>query len=189
MAAAARGSINVSISGPDLNTVTQLSNQAQGVLQTVPGVVDVRNSNLNTVPELDITLDRTRMAQLGVTNQQVDQALSSAIGGSTVTEFQPPGTQQEDITLLADPAERYDLTTLGQIPVGVESAAGGTGTGAATTAAPPARDRHARPGGDAHQRHGAGHHPARQPRGDGVPHARRRTAEPWATSPTTSPRR
>ena len=58
------GSINLSISGPDLNTVTQLSNQAQNVLQTVPGVVDVRNSNLNTVPELDITLDRTKMAQL-----------------------------------------------------------------------------------------------------------------------------
>jgi HAE1 family hydrophobic/amphiphilic exporter-1 len=136
------GSINVSISGPDLDQVTQLAQQAQTVLLTVPGVQDVRNSNLNTVPELDISLDRVRMAQLGVTNQQVDQALSSAIGGSTVTEFQPPGTQQEDITLLADPTKRNDLTTLGQIPVGVISGggtgatgtAGATGTTTATTA-------------------------------------------------------
>jgi hydrophobic/amphiphilic exporter-1 (mainly G- bacteria), HAE1 family len=136
------GSINVSISGPDLDQVTQLSQQAQQTLLSVPGVQDVRNSNLNSVPELDISLDRVRMAQLGVTNQQVDQALSSAIGGSLVTEFQPPGTQQEDITLQADPSQRYDLTTLGQIPVGTETAAGttstggtgGGGTGTATTA-------------------------------------------------------
>ncbi|HEY1297942.1 MAG TPA: efflux RND transporter permease subunit [Chloroflexota bacterium] len=128
------GSISVAISGPDLEQVTQLSDQAQAVLLSVPGVQDVRNTNLNTVPELDISLDRTRMAQLGVTNQQVDNALSSAIGGSLVTEFQPPGTQQEDITLLADPSQRLDLTTLGQVPVGVESAAGGgTGTSAAPT--------------------------------------------------------
>jgi len=56
--------------------------------------------------------------------------LSSAIGGSSVTEFQPPGTRQEDITLLADPTRRYDLATLGQVPVGVESAAAGSTTGA-----------------------------------------------------------
>jgi HAE1 family hydrophobic/amphiphilic exporter-1 len=123
------GSINISISGPDLDQVTQLSQQAQQTLLSVPGVQDVRNSNLNSVPELDISLDRVRMAQLGITNQQVDQALSSAIGGSLVTEFQPPGTQQEDITLLADPSQRLDLTTLGQIPVGTETAPGATSTG------------------------------------------------------------
>jgi HAE1 family hydrophobic/amphiphilic exporter-1 len=134
------GSISVAISGPDLDQVTQLSNQAQAVLLSVAGVQDVRNTNLNTVPELDISLDRVRMAQLGITNQQVDNALSSAIGGSLVTEFQPPGTQQEDITLVADPSRRLDLTTLGQVPVGVESAASGAGagTGGATTTAPAA---------------------------------------------------
>ncbi len=121
------GSINVSISGPDLNTVNQLSAQAQGILQSVPGVTDVRNSNLTSVPELQITLDRARMAQLGITNQQVDQALSLAIGGSSVTEFQPPGAQQQDITLVAGPSQRYDVTTLRQIPVGV--ATGGVATG------------------------------------------------------------
>jgi HAE1 family hydrophobic/amphiphilic exporter-1 len=129
------GSIGLSISGPDLATVTQLATEAQGLLQQVPGVADVRNSNLTSVPELDIQLDRVRMAELGITNQQVDQALSSAIGGSTVTEFQPPGTQQEDITLVADPNSRYDLNALQQVPIGVESAAaGGTaGPGPAVT--------------------------------------------------------
>ena len=127
------GSINVSISGPDLDQVTQLATQAQQTLLSVPGVQDVRNSNLNTVPELDISLDRVRMAQLGVTNQQVDQALSSAIGGSLVTEFQPPGTQQEDITLIADPAQRLDLTALSRVPVGTEAGTGATGGGTGAT--------------------------------------------------------
>lgn len=70
------GSINVSISGPDLTTVTQLASNAQGVLQQVPGVADVRNSDVTSVPELDIELDRVRMAELGIANQQADHALS-----------------------------------------------------------------------------------------------------------------
>ncbi len=123
------GSISVAISGPDLDQVTALSTQAQTVLGTIPGVQDVRNTNLNTVPELDITLDQVRMAQLGITNQAVDNALGSAIGGSLVTEFQPPGTEQEDITLLGDPSKRYDLSTIGQVPVGVPSATGTTSSG------------------------------------------------------------
>ncbi|MBV9546398.1 MAG: efflux RND transporter permease subunit, partial [Chloroflexi bacterium] len=115
------GSINVQLSGPDLNTVNQIASDVQTNLQQIPGVQDVRSSNLATLPELDIKLDTQRMAALGITNQTVDQALSAAIGGTTVTEFQPPGTQQEDITLMAPNTARYNTSTLSAIPVGTES--------------------------------------------------------------------
>ena len=85
---------------------------------TVPGVQDIRNSQLSQVPQLNIQLDSQRMAELGISNQTVDNALSTAIGGSVVTELQPPGTQQEDITLEGSDSTRYNLTTLGQLPVG-----------------------------------------------------------------------
>ena len=62
-----------------------------------------------------------RLAQLGLSNQQVDQALAAVIGGQTVTEFQPTGAQQEDITLMAASPIRYSLTALEQIPIGVQS--------------------------------------------------------------------
>src|SRR5579859_2789675 len=110
--------IQITLSGPDLNTVNDLANNAQSALLQVPGVQDIRNSQLAQVPQLNIQLDSQRMGELGITNQTVDNALSTAIGGTVVTEFQPPGTQEEDITLEGPATARYDLTTLGQIPVG-----------------------------------------------------------------------
>ncbi|MBV9168949.1 MAG: efflux RND transporter permease subunit [Chloroflexi bacterium] len=110
--------IQVALSGPDLNTVGQVAADAQNTLLQVPGVQDVRNSQLSQIPQLNIQLDSQRMSQLGITNQTVDTALSTAIGGTVVSEFQPPGTQQEDITLEGPDIARYNLTTLGQIPVG-----------------------------------------------------------------------
>jgi HAE1 family hydrophobic/amphiphilic exporter-1 len=110
--------IQVTVSGPDLNTVNQVAAEAQTTLLQVPGVQDIRNSQLSQVPQLNIQLDGQRMAELGVNNQAVDTALSTAIGGTVVTEFQPPGAEQEDITLEGPEAVRYNLTTLGQIPVG-----------------------------------------------------------------------
>ena len=103
------GGIAVTLGGPDLNTVTQLATDVQNAIQPVPGVADVRNSNLSTVPQLNIQLDSERMAELGLTNQVVDQALSTAIGGSVVTEFQPPGTRGEDI-IPSRPATRRATT-------------------------------------------------------------------------------
>jgi HAE1 family hydrophobic/amphiphilic exporter-1 len=110
--------IQVTVSGPDLNTVNQIAVEAQNALLQVPGVQDIRNSQLSQVPQLNIQLDGQRMAELGVTNQAVDSALSTAIGGTVVTEFQPSGAEQEDVTLEGPDAVRYNLTTLGQIPVG-----------------------------------------------------------------------
>jgi HAE1 family hydrophobic/amphiphilic exporter-1 len=110
--------IQVTLSGPDLNTVNQLASDAQAALLKVPGVQDIRNSQLSQVPQLNIQLDTQRMAELGISNQTVDSALSTAIGGSVVTELQPQGSEQEDITLEGSDTSRYDLTTLGQIPVG-----------------------------------------------------------------------
>ncbi|MBV9323519.1 MAG: efflux RND transporter permease subunit [Chloroflexi bacterium] len=110
--------IQVTISGPDLNTVNQIASETQNTLLRVPGVQDIRNSQLSQVPQLNIQLDAQRMAELGISNQTVDTALSTAIGGTVVTEFQPPGAEQEDITLEGPDAARYNLTTLGQIPVG-----------------------------------------------------------------------
>jgi hydrophobic/amphiphilic exporter-1 (mainly G- bacteria), HAE1 family len=127
------GSINMQISGPDLNTVNQLASTAQDTLQSIRGIQDVRNSSLNTVPELDIQLDNQQMAALGVTKQQVDQILSTAIGGTVVTEFQPPGQEQQDITLVADSASRYNLQTLAQIPIAVAPASTSVVTPAAAT--------------------------------------------------------
>src|SRR5262249_12504818 len=57
------GGIAITISGPDLNTVQDLATTAQNTVQAVPGVADVRNSQLSSVPQLNVQLDSQRMAE------------------------------------------------------------------------------------------------------------------------------
>lgn len=123
-------SINLQLAGPNLDTLTQVSEQVQVALSTVPNLTDIRNTSEQGTPELHIILDRARMAQLGVTSQQVASALRTTISGSLVTELRPDGQAQKDVTLMASEADRLNLTNLSAIPVAV------SGGGAGSTAAP-----------------------------------------------------
>jgi HAE1 family hydrophobic/amphiphilic exporter-1 len=123
-------SINLQLAGPNLDTLTQVSEQVQVALSTVPNLTDIRNTSEQGTPELHIVLDRARMAQLGVTSQQVASALRTTISGSLVTELRPDGQAQKDVTLMASETDRLNLTNMSAIPVAV------TGGGAGSTSAP-----------------------------------------------------
>jgi HAE1 family hydrophobic/amphiphilic exporter-1 len=128
------GGISVDISGPDLDTLNQVVAQVQLAATEVPGLVDLQNNSLQSTPELHIQLDTVRMAQLGITAQQVTTALSTTIGGRLVSALQLPGKVQEDITVVASDADRVDFSRLQNIPVGGGTvAAGGGGGGANAT--------------------------------------------------------
>ncbi len=185
------GAISMAISGPDLDSVGQAASDAQQAIATIPGVQDVSNNNLNTLPQININFNRQQMALLGINKQTVDTILATTIGGVTQTQFQPNGQQAQDITVVADSNSRYDLTTLSQIPVGnapasssvisngATSVIGGTtsaGAGATTSVARLAPQQwhraggHARSDRDPHPGHRPGHHPAHQPPGHGLHH-------------------
>jgi HAE1 family hydrophobic/amphiphilic exporter-1 len=125
-------SVNVQLAGPDLDTLNQVSDEFIATMSAIPGMTDVRNSSNAGNPELHIILDRRRMSQLNVTSQAVATALRTSISGSLATEFRPEGQSQQDVTLIAADAQRYDLNSLSAIPVGTGAAAGG-GTAATTT--------------------------------------------------------
>jgi hydrophobic/amphiphilic exporter-1 (mainly G- bacteria), HAE1 family len=128
--------VSVQLAGPDLTTLNQVADQVIATMSTIPGLQDVQNSSNAGNPELQVRLDRARMAQLNVTSQSVATALRTAVSGSVVTPYRPAGATQQDITLIASDADRLDLNKLSTIPVGTGAATGtgGTGgTGVATT--------------------------------------------------------
>ncbi|MGE5175426.1 MAG: efflux RND transporter permease subunit [Hyphomicrobiales bacterium] len=63
-------------------------------------------------PQLDITIDRDRAAQLGVSVTEIGSTLETYLGGRTVSEFKR-GTKQYDVIAQVKPAER---ATPGVIP-------------------------------------------------------------------------
>ncbi|HEY3059856.1 MAG TPA: efflux RND transporter permease subunit [Chloroflexota bacterium] len=125
-------SVNLQLAGPDLDTLSQVSQQVQVALSTVPNLTDIRNTSEQGTPELQIVLDRVRMSQLNVTSQQVATALRTSLSGSQPTVLRPDGQTQKDITLIASDADRLNLVNLSAIPVG--GAGGGTAAANANAA-------------------------------------------------------
>ncbi len=109
--------VNINVSGPEVDVVTQAAAQVQRAASDVPGLVDVQNQGTAARPELHIVLDNVRLAQLNVTAQQVNDALRTTLGGRVVTVLRPTGKPQQDITLIASDVDRTDLTNLASIPI------------------------------------------------------------------------
>ena len=126
-------SVNLQLAGPDLVVLNQVAEQVQAQLSTVPNLTDVRSSSEAANPELHIVLDRARMAQLNVTSQQVANAVRTTLSGSQVTELRPDGRAQQDVTLIANDADRLNVGQLLAIPVAASSAQAASSSSSAST--------------------------------------------------------
>jgi HAE1 family hydrophobic/amphiphilic exporter-1 len=109
--------VTMNVVGPDVDVVTGLAPQVQAVASDVPGIAQVQNTASAARPELHIDLDAVRMAQLGVTAQQVTDTLRITLGGRVVSVLRPSGKPQEDITLIASESDRSNLANLSSIPI------------------------------------------------------------------------
>ncbi|MBM2811765.1 MAG: putative acriflavin resistance protein [Chloroflexi bacterium] len=122
--------ISINVSGPDLDVVKEVAGQIQSAASGVAGLTDLQNSTPEGNPELRLALDGARMAQVGVTGQQVMDALRITLGGRVVSVLRPDGKPQLDITLIASDVDRQNLSALMSIPVrGGATAAGGQAAG------------------------------------------------------------
>jgi len=76
--------IDVQVSGPNANSNTDLAlaHQLQSKIAAIPGAADVHLQQITDAPSLRVTVDRTRAAQLGLTQQSVAQALLVSLAGT-----------------------------------------------------------------------------------------------------------
>lgn len=109
--------LNVQVSGPDENVLTDLTNKIVDVMKTVPGVTDVRNADVERSPEIQAQLDRNRMNDLGISATEVGSALRTAIAGTQVSTLQRVGQPELDITLIAAANARNDPKSLAELPL------------------------------------------------------------------------
>jgi CzcA family heavy metal efflux pump len=77
--------IDVQIVGPHLDQSMQFGQTLLKQLRQVSGLVDVRMQQSNAYPELDIAADRSRMAQYGMTEKDVTDAMATALAGTSTT--------------------------------------------------------------------------------------------------------
>ncbi len=81
-----RTDIGVKIMGNNLDVLNSLALQAQGILEKVPGAVDLYAERVTGGEYLDIKVDREAAARYGLKVWDAQEIIESAIGGMDVTK-------------------------------------------------------------------------------------------------------
>jgi HAE1 family hydrophobic/amphiphilic exporter-1 len=91
----------IRVAGSDADTLTQVASRVEQVARGVPGIMDVRSGASASDPELQTSLNRNRMGDLGITATQVATTLRAMVSGSVASRYQPTGRTQVDINVIA----------------------------------------------------------------------------------------
>ncbi|HLV68628.1 MAG TPA: efflux RND transporter permease subunit [Polyangiaceae bacterium] len=109
--------IQIEITGPDLDTLNRLAEEVAAEVRRVPGAGDVGLSSRGQRPELVVDIDRELAADLGVTVQQVAQALRPAFAGVDAGDWVDPQGETRDVTVRLAPEARQRRADLERLPI------------------------------------------------------------------------
>ena len=82
-----KSQVGVKIFGDDMNLLRVKAEEAANLLRAVPGVADLRAEQVAGMPNLNIKIDRNRLARYGLTVGDVQEVIETAVGGKAATEI------------------------------------------------------------------------------------------------------
>jgi HAE1 family hydrophobic/amphiphilic exporter-1 len=109
--------IQIQLTGPNIAVLERLAARIQGIVAATPGTTNVDTTLRSGKTEIQVLLDRTRLAEFGLTTAAVGAQLRTDIAGSPVTRYRVAGTEY-DITLQTRAADRDTIRKLGDLHVG-----------------------------------------------------------------------
>lgn len=110
--------LSIRITGPDLETLRRIGDQAVTLLKKIDGLSNVQHSSEEVQQELSIQIDRNRAADLGLSVEGVGRALREALEGAVVSDYLD-GDRSYDIRLrmptmdIGDPQAVQELILFG----------------------------------------------------------------------------
>lgn len=102
--------------GPDANKVREIAYQVRDVMRQNKSVKDVQLDWNEQSPYLKLVVDQDRARAMGLTPQDVSQALAMLISGSQVTTVRD-GIEKVGVVARAIPSERLDLGGVGDLTI------------------------------------------------------------------------
>jgi HAE1 family hydrophobic/amphiphilic exporter-1 len=98
----AGNTVNVEIYGYDFNMTTQLAERMKNVLSRIEGAEDVQISREKEKPELQIALDRIKLAQHGLNTATVSIYIHNRVDGLIASRFREEGDEYDIIVRLTE---------------------------------------------------------------------------------------
>ncbi len=108
--------IQIEIIGHSFEETDALSEKIKGILENIPGAVDVSVSREFNRPELRIDVDREKTAALGLDMSTISNTLKAFIQGVTATKYREKG-ETYDIYVRLDESSRTKLEDIENLSI------------------------------------------------------------------------
>lgn len=110
---------SLKIYGADLTTLESVANQIKAQMAKVKGITDLSVSDSLGQPTVRIDIDRAAAARYGLTPDDINATVSSAIGGQSSGDLYEKSTDRHfPITVRLDAAQRNDMESIRRITIG-----------------------------------------------------------------------
>jgi len=114
--------VQVEIRGPDSRVLERLARQVEEIVTNTPGTTNV-DTNLNAGKrEIQILLDKERLARLGLSVAQVGTQVRTAIAGTQTTRYRAGG-DEVDIVVRSQEEDRDAIGKLANLHIGTVNGA------------------------------------------------------------------
>lgn len=124
--------VDVEIFGYDFNETNKLADEIKNHLNTIPGAKDIKVSREKDRPELQVVLDREKLAMNGLNSAMVSTYIRNRVDGLIASKFREEGdeynielryeeefrnsiTDLEEITIINPSGHKIKLSELGEI--------------------------------------------------------------------------
>ncbi len=112
----ARADIAVKVFGEDFAILEKAQTELRELLHKIPGTQDAEFDAFGKAPTLEITMDRTNMMKFNVHAAEVNQVVTTALGGADVGTF-IEGNRRFEIVVRMREELRTRLEELGKLPL------------------------------------------------------------------------
>ena len=109
-----KGALALKIFGDDLKLLEQKGEEVAGVLSAIPGMHDVKLLRDFGQPNLDITIDRRQAARFGINVADIQDAVTTAVGGNAVSQVLI-GEQRYDVVVRYQEAYRKTQDAIARV--------------------------------------------------------------------------
>ncbi|MFO0900526.1 MAG: efflux RND transporter permease subunit [Pirellulales bacterium] len=116
MLSGVKAQIGIKLYGDSLEVLRRQASQIEAAIRGVPGVKDLLVEQQVEIPQLQVRLNRERLAQVGLHSDEVNQFVETAMNGRTVSEV-VQGQRKFDLVVRLDEPFRQDSQQLKRLSI------------------------------------------------------------------------
>ncbi|RVT79699.1 efflux RND transporter permease subunit [Flavobacterium sufflavum] len=114
MGSAEDAKLGLIVTGPNVESAMKFAKLAEAELRQIPGTTEIKLTVEDGNPEINVQVDRDKMAALGLTLQTVGMTMQTAYSGNTDGKFRA-GEYEYDINIKYNAFDRKNITDVSNL--------------------------------------------------------------------------